>query len=74
MTKMDTADRLCRLVCERFQNEQPERALLPYERNAIWFAIYGKLCANESEETVEEWCKTVTLYKRKIHSPIRCPW
>ena len=63
--RRDIADRLQILVVNRFRDEQPERELTKDEIENIWFAIYGKLCRGETEQEVEEYCKTVQLSKKK---------
>ena len=72
MLRRDIADRLQILICKRFREEYPEHQLTQDEINNIWFTIYGKLCRGKTEKEVEEWCKTVDLYVKKIHRPIRC--
>lgn len=64
MLKSDIADRLQMLICSRFKMEQPERELTKAEIDNIWYAIYGKLYRGETEQEVEEWCKTVQLSKK----------
>lgn len=72
MLKRDIADRLYSLVYKRFREEQPNRKLTKSEMDNIWYEIYGKLCRGESENEVEEWCKTVPLSKeRELHAPMR---
>ncbi len=61
MLRRDKADRLYILVLRRFQQEQPERELTKSEMENIWYTIYGKLCRGETEQEVENYCKTVKL-------------
>ena len=61
MLRRDKADRLYILVLRRFQQEQPERELTKSEMENIWYTIYGKLCRGETEQEVEDYCKTVKL-------------
>lgn len=61
MLRREKADRLHILVLKRFRQEQPERELTKSEMGNIWYTIYGKLCRGETEESVEEYCKTVKL-------------
>ena len=61
MLRRDKADRLYILVLRRFRQEQPERELTKSEMENIWYTIYGKLCRGESEQKVEEYCKTITI-------------
>ena len=72
MLRRDIADRLQILIVNRFREEQPERELTKAEIENIWFTIYGKLCRGETENGVEEYCKTVQLSKKEMHSKIRC--
>ncbi len=72
MLRRDIADRLQILVMRRFNEEQPEQALTKKEMENIWFSIYGKFNRGETEKEVEEYCKTVPLNKKVIHSLIRC--
>lgn len=58
MLRRDKADRLHILVLRRFQ---PERELTKSEMENIWYTIYGKLCRGETEQEVEDYCKTVKL-------------
>lgn len=64
MLRRDVADRLQILVVNRFREEQPERELSKSEVENIWYTIYGKLCRGETEQEVEEYCKTVELNKK----------
>ena len=61
MLRRDKADRLHLLVLRRFRQEQPERELTKSEMENIWYTIYGKLCKGETEQEVENYCKTVKL-------------
>ena len=61
MLRREKADRLYILVLRRFQQEQPERELTKSEMENIWYTIYGKLCRGETEQEVEDYCKTVKL-------------
>ena len=61
MLRRDKADKLYILVLRRFQQEQPERELTKSEMENIWYTIYGKLCRGETEQEVENYCKTVKL-------------
>ena len=61
MLRREKADRLHILVLRRFQQEQPERELTKSEMKNIWYTIYGKLCRGETEQEVENYCKTVKL-------------
>ena len=61
MLRRDKADRLYILVLRRFQQEQPERELTKSEMENIYYTIYGKLCRGETEQKVEDYCKTVKL-------------
>ena len=61
MLRRDKADRLYILVLRRFQQEQPERELTKSEMENIYYTIYGKLCRGETEQEVEDYCKTVKL-------------
>lgn len=61
MLRREKADRLHILVLRRFQQEQPERELTKSEMENIWYTIYGKLCRGETEQEVENYCKTVKL-------------
>ena len=65
MLRRDKADRLYILVLRRFQQEQPERELTKSEMENIWYTIYGKLCRGETEQEVEDYCKTVKLSEVK---------
>ena len=61
MLRRDKAYRLYILVLRRFQQEQPERELTKSEMENIYYTIYGKLCRGETEQEVENYCKTVKL-------------
>ena len=61
MLRREKADRLYIIVLRRFQQEQPERELTKSEMENIWYTIYGKLCKGETEQEVENYCKTVKL-------------
>ena len=65
MLRREKADRLYILVLRRFQQEQPERELTKSEMENIWYTIYGKLCRGETEQEVEDYCKTVKLSEVK---------
>ena len=72
MTLTDSTDILCNIVVRRFKEEQPERKLTKSELDGIWYAIHGRLCRGESEETVKAWCETVPLNKEKpVHRHMR---
>ena len=61
MLRRDKADRLYLLVLRRFREERPERELTKSEMENMWYTIYGKLCRGETEQKVEDYCKTVKL-------------
>ena len=61
MLRRDKAYRLYLLVLRRFREEQPERELTKSEMENMWYTIYGKLCKGETEQEVENYCKTVKL-------------
>ena len=65
MLRRDKAYRLYILVFRRFRQEQPERELTKSEMENIYYTIYGKLCRGETEQEVEDYCKTVKLSEVK---------
>lgn len=63
MLKRNIADRLYSIIIKRFSKEQPERVLTNNEMSAIWYDLYGRLNRGETEQELENYCKTVELSK-----------
>ncbi len=57
----DIVNRLQKIIYDRFKTEQPERTLTDAEMENIWYVLLGKLCRGETENDIEEYCKTVKL-------------
>lgn len=57
--EIDIASKLYSIIIERIRNELPERHLTFMEMDGIWYDIYGRVCRGESEQNIENYCKTV---------------
>lgn len=61
MEQINIASKLYSIIIERIRNELPERNLNTMEMDGIWYDIYGRVCRGESEQDIENYCKTIKL-------------